>query len=103
MTHTPGPWSRTNLTIHTQATSECPALRIARVYEAGIETEAAKDPHQATANANLMMSAPDLLATLEIIEVELADRYDGAEDSPTKWMGYLLTRIEEAIRKAKRL
>lgn len=65
MNHTPGPWERTNLTVHTQATADRPALAIARVFEAGVETEAATSPAQATANANLIAAAPKLLEALE--------------------------------------
>lgn len=57
MNATPTPWDRTNLTIHTRRTSLCPALAIARVYESGIETEAAETVEQATANVELIIRA----------------------------------------------
>lgn len=60
--HTPGPWRRTNLTVHT-----ADGLAIARVLEAGIETEAAIDVFQATANAQLIAKAPEMYALLERI------------------------------------
>jgi len=66
-TPTPGPWDRTNLTIHTQGTQDFPALKIARVYEANIETEAARTVEQATANARLIAASPDLYEALKAI------------------------------------
>jgi hypothetical protein len=61
--HSPGPWRRTNLTVHTVAPEG--ALVLARVLESGVETLAASTPEQATANANLIAAAPELLAALE--------------------------------------
>jgi hypothetical protein len=75
--HTPGPWDRTNLTIHTKSTAERGALGIARVFEAGIETEAADSVDQATANANLIAAAPALRKFIDqIARMETAEEYD---------------------------
>jgi len=71
--HTPGPWERINLTICTQSTRELPCLIIARVYEAGLETQAADSPEQATANARLIAAAPDLLEACNSILPFLKD------------------------------
>lgn len=59
--HTPGPWAHTNLTVHTRGTETMPALAIAQILEAGIQTEAASSPEESTANARLIAAAPDLL------------------------------------------
>jgi hypothetical protein len=61
--HTPGPWDRTNLTVHTKSSAQRGALGIARVYDAP-ETEACANAMQATANANLIAAAPALLEAL---------------------------------------
>ena len=48
-THTPGPWTRTNLTIHTQSTAQRGALGLARVFD-WIETDGVTDASEATAS-----------------------------------------------------
>ena len=62
--HTPGPWARTNLTIHTQSTAHRGALGLARVFD-WIETDGVLDANEATANARLIAAAPALLEALE--------------------------------------
>lgn len=85
--HTSGPWRRTNLTIHTAPTADRPALVIARVLEAGIETEAANSVEQATANANLIAAAPALLEALEAVMAKNT-RVQGPEQfaDPADWI-----------------
>ena len=53
------------------------------------------------ANTRLLAAAPELLAALESIHEELTDRYDGAPDSKTLWMGRHIDAISSAIAKAK--
>lgn len=60
---TPGPWARTNLTIHTVSTTDRPALKLARVYDAP-ESDGPASPEEATANARLLAAAPELRAAL---------------------------------------
>lgn len=56
---------------------------------------------EARATARLFASAHPMLDLLEDLEVELDNRYDGAEDSPTRWMGEYLSRLTTVINQAK--
>lgn len=42
-----------------------------------------------------------IIALLEQCQYELGDRYDGAPDSPTLWMGDLLEQINLALNDLK--
>lgn len=43
------------------------------------------------------MNAPTLLSELISLRDDLADRYDGAPDSPTRWMGSGLNALNHLI------
>lgn len=51
-------------------------------------------------NVRLMAAAPEMYEALKEIEDELDSRYDGADDSKTKWMGHALTLAQSALAKA---
>lgn len=91
--HTPGPWDRTNLTVHTKSTAERGALGIARVFEAGIETAAADSVFQATANARLIAAAPEMRDTIRKL-AELIRRDETAVDAIATEARALLARID---------
>lgn len=45
----------------------------------------------------LRARAGELEEALRAVEEEFDGRYDGAEDSPTRWMGWLLGRVRQAL------
>jgi hypothetical protein len=51
------------------------------------------------ANAHLIAAAPDMYEALKEIESEMDNRYDGADDSKTKWMGRSLELAQNALNK----
>ena len=98
VTHTPGPWNRTNLTVHTVSTNTLGALGIARVFEAGIETEAADSVFQATANARLIAAAPEMFALLRGFAETAIPHEDGCicvRCEPVTTTRALLARIDK--------
>lgn len=51
-------------------------------------------------HAKAISAVPELIAVLQEVYEEFCDRYDGAPDSKTQWMGSLMHTIEEALKKA---
>lgn len=101
MNATKRPWDRTNLTIHTRRTSLCPALAIARVYESGIETEAAETVEQATANVELIVRAVNSYdAMREALEQAIA-RIEVANQEGNPIMSAWLPDAKAALALAK--
>jgi hypothetical protein len=53
-----------------------------------------------SANVRLIESAPTMYAAIESILEALQDRYDGAPDSTTLWMGQHIDDLKAAIGEA---
>ena len=90
--HTPTPWERTNLTIHTKSTVDDASYAIARVLQSGVETMAAKTVRQATANAAFI--------------VEAVNNYEELVDSLKRNIGVLhglIQVIEDCLPEAKNI
>ena len=51
------------------------------------------DYEEAKANARLMAAAPEMYEALDAILYELDNRYDGADDSRTQWMGEYVDKL----------
>ena len=54
------------------------------------------EPMEIPSKAALQSHLSTLQGLVETIKCELFDRYDGAPDSPTRWMGSLIRDIEIA-------
>ena len=52
-------------------------------------------------NATLRKLCEEMLKSLELVQDALDGRYDGADDSRTKWMGELLLSMYSLIPEAK--
>jgi hypothetical protein len=57
------------------------------------------DIAEAEANARLIAIAPTMCDMLKTVLIALEDRYDGAPDSGTRWMGELIEQIETVLQK----
>lgn len=65
----------------------------------GLYTEGADHERTcpACAGARARLRAPSLLSALESLREDLNDRYDGAPDSPTLWMGQGLSALSQLL------
>jgi hypothetical protein len=52
------------------------------------------------ANARLIAVAPEMYSLIEDLRDELDNRYDGADDSRTRWMGEWIDKADTLVRKA---
>jgi len=87
MNATPRPW-------HTRRTSLRPALIIARVYESGIETEAAETVEQATANVELIIRAVN---SFDAMREALEGLLNTTELNAEELEGYTVEKLKKAL------
>ena len=91
---TPGPWEAGYCTKEsTKVDVWCEEGDVAVVYGGTAD--------EVVANARLVAAAPRLFAACERVMDLLEDKYDGAPDSPTRWLGEPLVLLRDALAKAK--
>jgi len=88
--HTPGPWK-----IRTSGSVGTNLMMVASVYP--MESEA---PEENAANANLIAAAPCLLAALQELAEDIADRFDMDSPSTNPGMKSAVAQARAAIARA---